>query len=1081
MLQKVKKIFLISLGVFILAGAFNLVFNSYSRFLLKRLLSRTTGLKCEITGYYFNLFGQLRIRKLYLGQALEISNLNLKYHPISFLLNKEIKSLFVDSISITPQNFQRTKNTKDSRRITKLSIPVDLKELKINHIVFNIDSSTIPLNYLYLTGEGFGKASRFRTYVNEISIVSQNVFLYVDVILKGNLIYIRDFEINSDSFNLSGTAGSIILPDSANLNIQFVKFGSYQAKDLKIFINFSDHKLLATSPEVLIINQNFRDAKIDLSLDHNLVKINRIDFKYHENYVEGIGIFDLEKKLLRFDNIYIALNEMEITGDLNSNLTVENNKIRGTLHSENLRFRDSEKIKISANYLILSDKKNIIIDQINVSTNKSHLSGAFILEKGYVTVNSAGYADISDFLKDSKGKLNFDIAYKISKSNREGVINIKANDLQFGDFSLEKVIATIISENSQDNASLVASNLKLHEYELSSVNSILKVNENYMLTASVNAENKDLSLSGNLELDNLERLSKILITDLKVALSKDSIEITEPLQMWLINKSEIDISGAININKRPLYVNAKINQKGNSILLESNWKDIALHDLMGVSTIISGSIYASGALDKPSITFQIEGQNLSYKNELKGISFLISARAQEKGILIDSSNISGESILMTLNGYLPLFISLLPSKFTLSKEIPYNIKLNFNDLPIELLTNLTKGQFILDSAEVFGELTMSGNFGDFPSIDGWAKISKANGIYTPIQLELNEAEIFAEFKGDGFNIISGHAKVDHGNVNIKGGGKKLFDKKREIYLAFDGEGVSLYPTYNIFVSGNTKIDVSITDNLISVTGDAFVQEATIFQSIRPIKHSASAGTIPNNLRLTLKIKSEGNSFFINEIADIEVMGYLTFQILESRIFLDGRVDILKGYFLYLDRIFEIESGYIIFNPMTASEPEFHFTAYSKVDTFNVKLALSGKMSQPTITLSSEPPLGELNIIYLLTLGRPLGDTLSAPEDNIEDIKARAFTLASTLLTQNLRRTLKLQELRLENSEISESPTLQIGFYINPRLYFRYSHDISDITKDRFLIRYKLTKNLGIFTERDENQRFLLGINYLYEF
>jgi Uncharacterized protein conserved in bacteria len=409
----------------------------------------------------------------------------------------------------------------------------------------------------------------------------------------------------------------------------------------------------------------------------------------------------------------------------------------------------------------------------------------------------------------------------------------------------------------------------------------------------------------------------------------------------------------------------------------------------------------------------------------------------------------------------------------------YKIVAKISGLPIEKINEFTEKQLILNSMDVYGYIQIEGIYNSVPNLSGFLKVEKVSGVYTPIQLEFSSGEVLAELEKDGFTIRRGIAFIDHGTVIINGYGKRLFKKEREISLTFAGTNVTLYPTYNIFASGDTKINLLINENGITVKGDALIKEATIFQSIRP--SGGAYSQFSQNLNLVLNLRSEGNTFFVNELADVEIKGDLVFQIADGRMLLDGTANVVKGYFLYLDRIFEIQSGYVNFNSSVSLEPEFNLKAFSKVDTFSVHLALSGTMRNPQITLTSEPPLDELNIIYLLTLGRLYGDATSAGGEELQEIKNRALTLASTLISQNLRRTLKFQELRLATTETTENPSLLIGFYLNPRLYLWYSHDIFDITKDMFRIRYKVNNNFGIFAERDEERRLLVGLDYMYEF
>jgi len=1078
-LQKVKKIGIVALVVSFLTGATYFLFNLYSKILIQRHLEKLLNERCKISGYHFNIFGNLNFRELKSGDVLLIKNFTLKYNPLSLILFKSVNYIHAEEFTIYLSKLKETGNKKNLSYPTTFAIPIRFEEIKINKGIVVLDTTKIELNFIYLTGEGTGKTYRIRSYVNEISWGSENFYFYSDILLKNNTILIKDMEIQNTNLGISGTSGAIYLPDSAKLKISLLKFQQNSAKELNLFYSIYNGKLSLNAQEINIQGQTITDvfAEITREFPDSLI-IEKILFKYRENTISGNGVYLIKKGKLSIKTLDISLNESGVTGYISSTLEFEKGKLYGKLSSSNLKYLNSEEFQINCTFSFYDSKLHINLD--NITSTNSSLSGKIIFANHKAKIIANGLLSLSDFSKDLRGISRFNINYTLGRDYRVGYAAFNTKALNYKETRVKEILLTISSKGQIDSLEIFGKELTISTLQVDSVITLLVSDELRRIYASISAFQDYLSLTGNFFYSYLGGKNfDLQVTNLQFVIGKtDTFEIIDPLNVVKRhNKLSID-SGKIWINSGPVLLKANLDLPTKEIDAQFLMDTLKINNLAGISSILSGALYIGGTLESPKANAWIRAENLSFR-DYKDIKLGVSAKIYESGIILDTVSILGPSTDIELNGFFPVTFTLMPFNVKPKHHGQYEIEVRIRDFPAEKINDFTDKQLILNSLDIYGNVKIYGAYESEPSLSGFLRTENISGIYTPLQLEFNKGEIFSELEGDGFKIKRGTAVVDHGSITISGYGKKLFKKEREIFLTFSGTNVTLYPSYNLFASGDTKIDVLIGEDGITVKGDAFIKEATIFQSIRPLRESYSQ--LPKNLNLLLNLYLEGNTFFVNELTDIEIKGNLVYQITDGRMLFDGTVDVVKGYFLYLDRIFDIQSGYVNFNSSANLEPEFNLKAVSKVDTFNVYLSLAGTMRNPQITLTSEPPLDELNIIYLLTLGKLYGDTASSGMEELQELKNRAFTLASTLISQNLRRTLRFQELRLFSSETTENPALLIGLYLNPRLYLWYSHDIFDITKDMFRIRYKVNNNFGIFAERDQERKLLIGLDYIYEF
>ena len=1079
MLQKIKKIGIVALVVFTLTGATYFLFNFYSKILIQSYLGKLLKEKCTITGYQFNLFGSLKFKELKSGDALFIKNLTINYNPLSLILFRTINYIHAEEFSINSKIFKKSGKGKSPTFPTTFAIPIQFNEIKINKGSIILDSNKIDLNFIYLAGEGTGNTYRIRSYINSISYNGENLYFYSDIILKKNSVLIKDFEIQNEKLSVSGTSGAIYFPDSIKIKISLLKLQENNARDLSLLYLMQKGKLLISSPEIILHGHTIKEvnAEIQQALPESLL-IEKATFKYKENLINGNGFYLIKRRRLSIKNLDISINEEGLKGHITSSMEFDGGNLSGKITSTNLRYLDSEPFQILCDFSFKNGELKISIQHLK-SLN-SNLTGKVTFSNQTLKIYAKGILSVSDLLREQNGLIDFNIDYALKKDERSGQAYFSGKALTFKKIGLKEVFLNLYSKGQTDTIKIKAQGINAADFQLDSLKALLAAENlksftmNLLAFQRYSALSSDLFLSylGGNNFDCQVRNLQLLMGD------SDTVEIKDPLRITKRDSKVLIDDGEILINSKPLSLKGNLDLATKEINVQASANELKIRNLAGISSSFSGIINIAGNLKNPSIDSWINAENLRYK-DYKDLNIYASVRLSGSGLIVDSTSIQGPSLHIEGGGFLPLTFSLLPFNMKPSNNEHYKIVVKISGLPIEKIYEFTEKQLILNSMDVYGDIQIEGIYNSVPNLSGFLKVEKVSGIYTPIQLEFSSGEILAELEKDGFTIRRGIASIDHGTVIINGYGKRLFKKEREISLTFAGTNVTLYPTYNIFASGDTKINLLINENGITVKGDALIKEATIFQSIRP--SGGSYSQFPQNLNLVLNLRSEGNTFFVNELADIEIKGDLVFQIADGRMLLDGTANVVKGYFLYLDRIFEIQSGYVNFNSSVSLEPEFNLKAFSKVDTFNVYLALSGTMRNPQITLTSEPPLDELNIIYLLTLGRLYGDTTSAGGEELQEIKNRALTLASTLISQNLRRTLRFQELRLATTETTENPSLLIGFYLNPRLYFWYSHDIFDITKDMFRIRYKVNNNFGIFAERDEERRLLVGLDYMYEF
>lgn len=127
----------------------------------------------------------------------------------------------------------------------------------------------------------------------------------------------------------------------------------------------------------------------------------------------------------------------------------------------------------------------------------------------------------------------------------------------------------------------------------------------------------------------------------------------------------------------------------------------------------------------------------------------------------------------------------------------------------------------------------------------------------------------------------------------------------------------------------------------------------------------------------------------------------------------------------------------------------------------------GTLRNLELTLFSEPPRDQAEVLSLLLFGVPLGETTS------EQGKALFLAASSLRLTgrdetvRKIGQKFGLQEIRLDAGTTPDQASLVIGRYLGPRLYINYSVGLLTNTTNVLRVRYRLSNKWLLQSEQSD--------------
>jgi hypothetical protein len=248
--------------------------------------------------------------------------------------------------------------------------------------------------------------------------------------------------------------------------------------------------------------------------------------------------------------------------------------------------------------------------------------------------------------------------------------------------------------------------------------------------------------------------------------------------------------------------------------------------------------------------------------------------------------------------------------------------------------------------------------------------------------------------------------------------------------ASDGTGAAAEEPVSVFAGSALNIQVNIPDNLV-LRG----------QSIEAAR--ASIG----DLNATL-----GGNFRVAKTANKPVV-------------LLGAVNTVRGTYAYQGRRFDIlRDGQILFRGSEEIDPRLDITAERVIQGVEARVRIQGTARKPELSLSSNPPLDDGDILALIVFNQPLNQLGTGQQNSLSE---RAGGIAAGFvvspLAEALGSTLDLDQFEVETTDPSGrvNPAVVIGQQVTQDMFLRFRQQFGNQQVSQFLLEYRLANYLRL--------------------
>ena len=173
----------------------------------------------------------------------------------------------------------------------------------------------------------------------------------------------------------------------------------------------------------------------------------------------------------------------------------------------------------------------------------------------------------------------------------------------------------------------------------------------------------------------------------------------------------------------------------------------------------------------------------------------------------------------------------------------------------------------------------------------------------------------------------------------------------------------------------------------------------------------------------------------------------------------GSVNTVRGTYSYQGRQFDIvRDGQIVFRGDEEINPGLDITAQRMIQGVEARVRIQGTAREPTLSLASDPPLDEGDILALIIFNQPLNQLGTGDQMSLSQ---RAGGIAAGFvvspLAQALGSSLDLDQFEVQTTDPTGrvNPAVVIGQQVTQDVFLRFRQQFGNQQVSQFLLEYRL--------------------------
>jgi translocation and assembly module TamB len=371
-------------------------------------------------------------------------------------------------------------------------------------------------------------------------------------------------------------------------------------------------------------------------------------------------------------------------------------------------------------------------------------------------------------------------------------------------------------------------------------------------------------------------------------------------------------------------------------------------------------------------------------------------------------------------------------------------------------------------------LTVGGTLGE-PRFDGEFHVRDGRFDMYRTNLSLAGVTLDGRFVGDEL-VFQGRGTAKEGELALDG----RFSWPEGVMtgrLGLVGENLTIADTPEYRIVASPDLTVQVGADGYDVTGEVRVPVARI----SPRDLSTTVSTSPDERIVGMEVVETGPSTLERVRSSVRVVlgddvrvdsyglkaklaGDVTVLTRPGDVVRgDGAIRVVEGEYKAFGQYVRITRGVLSFARTPINEPTLDLVGEREIKGADivVRINVRGTLSNPFVTLSSEPPMPENEALSYLIMGRSL-NTLQSGEAASIDRAAQSLAISGGgLLLGGIGTRLGLDEVAVEQDE--EDASVVIGKYLSPKLFVSYGISIVEAI-NTVKLRYSINERWSLKAE-----------------
>lgn len=229
---------------------------------------------------------------------------------------------------------------------------------------------------------------------------------------------------------------------------------------------------------------------------------------------------------------------------------------------------------------------------------------------------------------------------------------------------------------------------------------------------------------------------------------------------------------------------------------------------------------------------------------------------------------------------------------------------------------------------------------------------------------------------------------------------------------------------------------------------------------------ADAPDLFENVALTIQIQVPRNAWIRRSDAEIELRGWITaWKKPGDDLQLSGNINVVRGWFGFQGKNFDVTEGEVTFTG-AGLNPILHLVASHRAGEYTARVVLGGTLDKPTLTLESDPPLPQADVLSVIIFGKPASELSSGESAGLrEQALGVAAGYAAAELRQSVAKALGVDTLEFSGGSSLAEAEISAGKYVAQDVFVSLSHKFGEAVQE-VRIQYFLTPRWTIETSTD---------------